>query len=189
MKKILPMVPFFWSFALGASVLQGGVGGAYFGAWQPAQGVVSFPFAPGIGLHLKFGLEGRELRLPTKWRMGLGASLHPLSSVESGDLRLYNVTGMLWGEYAFLTREDIFFYFGVSAGPGAALFRNNITGESSNAVISTYGISVKGEIRYFFPSTFWLELKPNFFLEHTRAGISNTALIGIELNLGFSNEY
>ncbi|MFZ5629550.1 MAG: hypothetical protein ACOY5B_10510 [Spirochaetota bacterium] len=169
--------------------MMGGVGGAYYGAYRIEEGKVVLPFSPGLAVQIYFGLEGKDVRVNTRWRAGIGGSLNPLSSAGTGELSLYLISVPIWFEYPFVRRGDLFVYGAFAFGPGFGLFRNNISGERGQTIIGNVALSVKAEIRIFFPSSFWVEFRPNIFAEFTSMGISSTLLPGAQVNMGFTNEY
>jgi hypothetical protein len=172
-----------------AFIVSGGVGGGYFMAYRTSEQVVASPFAPALALQINAGLEGKDIGINTAMRFGVGGTLNPLSSKERGDLNLYAISIPIWIEYPFLRLRDFFLYCGLSTGMGVGIYRNNINQERANLVLNKTSLSLKGEIRIFYPSTFWLELKPGVLSEFTQSGISKTLIWGGEFYVGFSNEY
>jgi hypothetical protein len=181
---VLAITPAAHAFVVGA-----GFGGDYFMAYRTNDQTLAFPFNLGLALQVDIGFPGKDLGLDTRARFGIGGMLNPLSSKQQGDLNLYAVTIPIWVDYPFLRKGDFFLYAGFAVGAGIGFFRNNINGERANLVLSKTSVSLRAELRIFYPSTFWLELRPGVFTEFTRSGLASTIIWGGEIYAGFSNEY
>lgn len=188
MKKVA-LCAFLLCESLSAFVFSGGAGAGYFAAYRTGDATLLYPFAPGLAVQIRFGLEGKDIGFKTRWRFGFGGSLNPLSSVGTGDLGLYAITVPLWFEYAVFRRDIFCVYLGFASGPGAGIFRDNIRRERANTVLQKTSATIKAEVRIFYPTSFWFEIAPGVLSEFTRAGVSSTVLPGVEAYVGFSNEY